>query len=175
MAVTGAGWVVHGHKHFPWLSYAPGSSISPVIFSAASASVLLYDALSTRVRNQVHLIEFDTARSGAIDLHLAGTFESWVWSKGEDWASAPVGSGLPGRGGFGFRVDLTDLARRIASEHARLGQRVLRTAELDAMEPRLEYLAPIDLVALEEILQCNQGIRLSMMSDGTIAETTSKR
>lgn len=164
--------VVHGHKHYPWLSYAPGSSISPVIFSAASASVLLYEALATKVRNQVHLIEFDTARSAAVNLHLAGTFESWVWSAGEDWTSAPVGSGLPGRGGFGFRADLTDLAQRIADEHAKLGQRVLRTPELNAMEPRLEYLAPIDLVALKEILQCRQGIRLRLMSDGTVADTT---
>src|SRR5580704_4645240 len=109
--------VVHGHKHFPWLSSAPGSSISPIVFSAASASVLLYPALSTQVRNQVHLIEFDTARSRAVNLHLAGTFESWMWSAGDGWAPAPVGSGLPGQGGFGFRVDLADLARRIADEH----------------------------------------------------------
>lgn len=163
--------VVHGHKHFPWLRYAPGSSISPVVFSAGSASVVLYDALHTQVRNQIHLIEFDTALSSAVNLHLAGRFKSWMWSAGSGWGPAPLGSGLPGHGGFGFRVDLKDLAQQIADEHRRLGRQALRAAELESMEPRLPYLAPIDLSALKDILDRDKGIALRLYSDGTISDT----
>lgn len=164
--------VVHGHKHFPWLRYAPGSSISPVVFSAGSASVLLYESLNTRVRNQVHAIVLDTAVSAAARLHLAGTFESWAWSSGVGWGRAPTDTGLPGRGGFGFRVDLNDLADHIAEEHARAGRRTLRHDDLVTSEPRLPYLAPIDLSALREILRRDYSIALRLYDDGSISDST---
>ncbi len=165
--------VLHGHKHFPWVRYAPGSSISPVLFSAASAGVLIHDPLITRVRNQVHLIEFDTAQTAAIKLHMAARFESWLWAFGTGWQPSPMGNGLPGRGGFGFRVDLRDLAQRIAAEHFHRGAKVLHGTDLEGIEPRLPYLAPIDIQPLSEILERDHAIRLRQISDGTISDTTS--
>lgn len=164
--------IVHGHKHFPWLRYAGGSSISPVLLSAGSASISLYQPLSTRVRNQIHLIEFDTTRSDGANLHLAATFRSWTWASGPGWMLAGSGTdGLPGVGGFGFRVDLADLARQVTEEHAVRGRKTLHGSELLAMEPRLSYLAPIDLTTLSDILRRDHGVALRLYQNGSISET----
>lgn len=165
--------IIHGHKHFPWLRYAGGSSISPIVFSAGSASISLYDPLNTRVRNQIHLVEFETPRSDAAGLHLAGTFRSWTWAAGPGWAPSASGTdGLPGRGGFGFRADPADVARRIVVEHANSARRTLRRDDLLWAEPRLAYLAPLDLSALTAILRRDHGVVLRSYDDGTFSETT---
>jgi 3',5'-cyclic AMP phosphodiesterase CpdA len=165
--------IVHGHKHFPWLRYAGGSSVSPVLLSAGSASVSLYEPLNTQVRNQIHLVEFDTACSDAVQLHLAGTFRSWTWAAGSGWMPSASGTdGLPGRGGFGYRADPADLARQIYDQHASMKRKTLRGVELLATEPRLEYLAPLDLECLAQTLRRDHGVLMRFYDDGTISETT---
>lgn len=47
----GSWLIIHGHRHWPSITYAPGGNNSPVVFSAGSLSAVLYDELTDKARN----------------------------------------------------------------------------------------------------------------------------
>lgn len=59
----GSWMVVHGHKHHPKLTYAAGGGTSPVVLSCGSFAAHLFPQLSSRTKNQFHLIEVNIPRS----------------------------------------------------------------------------------------------------------------
>lgn len=146
--------------------------MSPVVLSAGSASVSLYEPLNTKVRNQIHLVEFDTVRSDAASLSQGGTVRSWTWASGGWMPSASRSDGLPGVSGFGYRADPVDLAKQIVDEHASTGRKTLYRDDLLAIDPKLDYLAPLDLETLSGVLKHAHGVETRFYEDGTISETT---
>jgi hypothetical protein len=123
--------------------------------------------------HQVHLVEFDTARTEATDLNFGGIVRSWTWASGIGWlpASSSRSEGLPGVGGFGFRVDPADLAREIVQEHSARTTSRLQAEDLLRMEPRLPYLLPVDLETLQNILWRVHRVKLRLYDDGEISES----
>jgi predicted phosphodiesterase len=146
---SNAPWLIlHGHKHHPRLSYAQGNARSPVVFSAGSFSARLYPALQARVRNQFYRLNFsisDIARLGT----MVGTFESWAWYEASGWQRAPTATGLPDRGGFGYR-DIISLAKRFSILPR---GKIIGWEKLITRIPELVYLTPDDLGCLFHMLK----------------------
>ncbi|GAA4723701.1 hypothetical protein GCM10023350_02440 [Nocardioides endophyticus] len=138
--------VIHGHKHRPFIHYAPGGGGSAVLFSAGSFSAGLDGVLAQSTKNQFYVIDvLDDEASDAMGLGASGTFRAWSYSPmvGQAWVPSGVTDGLPARGGFGWRTDPTHLARRLI-QFARDRNTDTSWEELTAFEPRLVHLAPAD-------------------------------
>jgi len=155
--------VLHGHKHHPKICYAAGGNASPVVFSAGSLSAKLYPELATVARNQFYLIHFPTDQYPTHG--FVGTFDAWDWVSGSGWQRAgQYGSGLPGRGGFGYRGNLSVLAAEAA---AFLNQNTMPWSLLVSSLKKLEYLIPSDLEILFNRLRCLHNINVLMSQEGT--------
>ncbi len=64
--VSGGNWfVLHGHQHYPCVTYGHGDSASPVIFSAGSFSRRLND-LSAASANQFYHLQFPIGKYGGL-------------------------------------------------------------------------------------------------------------
>lgn len=164
--------VVHGHKHYPALGYAGDSTSGPVRFSAGSLSVQLYPALrEEEIRNQMYLLSFDIDQLNDLSLAGGGTFKSWDWSRKHGMRPARRRSGLPARGGFGFRRDGRELAAMALQlvRDTRPKQRLVTGEELVRSNARWEYVAPVDLIGLGREVKKLGGL-LVYEDDGTIKE-----
>lgn len=166
-------WIlIHGHKHFPRLAYATGSSSSPVIFSAGSFSVALHHSQSARARNQFYILEIPVGDLDSLGLDVAGTITAWDWITLMGWQPAGNSSGLPHIVGFGCREAVRSIARDIAS-HLPTQTSVLSGEEIIGALPRLRFLHPQDLQAVISRLRQDHQI-VMRMQDGKIIEAGRK-
>jgi hypothetical protein len=150
--------VIHGHKHWPHLAYAPGGATSATVFGAGSSSAVLYPDLATKVRNQVYLIEIPldvVATTG-----LVGIFRSWEWSCATGWRVARGGNGLPPKGGFGSRIGMKPAVSAITGEVMSASAPFLDWEQLVGKLPWLRYVLPNDIDAIVEQLERGHGIRV---------------
>jgi predicted phosphodiesterase len=114
---SGNNWVViHGHKHYPTVTYAKGGSASPVIVSAGSFSAALDSHYLATATNQFYIFDFDeiTIESNG----SAGIIRAWDWTKGTGWNKADsFDSARPHRlifgSGFGNRENPVVIAKKI--------------------------------------------------------------
>ncbi len=152
--------IIHGHKHHPKLTYAAGSSSSPVVFSAGSLCAQLYLQLQTRARNQFYIITLPYKTFAT--LGLVGTIAAWDWATGIGWNKAQKTPGLPWQSGFGCRTDPALLATQVAPRISTVSEwrTVLQS------HPELEYLLPQDLVLLFEALKRDHNIHVVEDSQG---------
>jgi hypothetical protein len=141
--------VIHGHRHWPHITYAPGQSSSPVVFSAGSLSAILYDELQDKARNQFYIIELDLAAPGSV----RGRFRAWDWISDSGFQAAREESGLPASGGFGVRMGGDELAERIADIVTESGAPFIAWSELQQRIPGMEFVAPRDLKECARILE----------------------
>lgn len=160
--------VIHGHKHFPALTYAPGTVGSPVILSAGSFSVALHQRLAHRASNQFYLVELATEDYDVLSLDIAGTVRAWDWINMVGWQAAGPRSGLPHRSGFGWRESITGLSLGIADHTPATGEVITREALYAAM-PRLKYVLPDDLQTALRRLEAVHGIATTV-NDGELIE-----
>jgi 3',5'-cyclic AMP phosphodiesterase CpdA len=145
--------IVHGHRHYPDLSYAQGGANSPVIFSAGSFSRRLGDIYEGKVANQFYEITLlGSGAREAVGLDIAGTFRTWTWGHSEGWIPAPERTGLPRRGGFGARGGLASIRAAIRAELQRYGPSGTSWEAIAAAVPAVRYLLPTDLAALLQAL-----------------------
>ncbi len=167
-----ARWIlVHGHKHYPALGYVGESTSGPARFSAGSLSVQLYPELrDNKIRNQMYVLEFDLDELSRLPLDGGGRFRSWDWSRNKGMRAAAAESGLPARGGFGYRRDGRDLAAMALDTARHMNRRVVRWDDLVQAEPRWAYVAPLDLAALKRELARNFDGLAHFEVDGTIRE-----
>lgn len=161
---TGYWIILHGHRHFPKVSYAQGAtSMAPIVFSAASFSGHLHPALSSHVKNQFHIIEIHLDKFES--LGCVGTFNTWSWSSGRGWRTASDDEGLPASGGFGYRHPTPLLAKQVQKA---LGSSTYLTGdEIYKTIPELKYLTPKDLDALSYCLKSKHNIDI-LISNGLI-------
>jgi len=153
--------IVHGHRHFPFLSYAPGGASAPVIFSSGSFARRLNDIYDGQVDNQCYLIELlGRADRDAVALDIAGRFKSWTWGHSEGWIPAPPRTGLPRNGGFGARPSINALRNQILQVLTATAPAALEWADLCAALPLIQYLIPADL----------RNLLLSLEQNGAILE-----
>ncbi len=145
--------IIHGHKHHPRLRYASGTGAAPVILSAGSLSAELYLELQTRARNQFYIVELDAGVASQLGLGLAGRVQAWDWVAAKGWDMAARRSGLPARGGFGYRSAGDVIAADIAGLVAASQTGYMTWQEVMAQRPRLDYLLPEDTDSLCDSLQ----------------------
>lgn len=158
--------VIHGHKHFPKLSYAQGGTGGPIIFSAGSLCGFLQPEINTLVKNQFYLIEFDL---DAIKRYgFVGKFRAWDWAHGQGWISASNNSGLPASGGFGLRAQIDLLSDEVAWLIDGAGKK--EWEEVIKSIPKLQYLTPGDLDILEIHLNKRHSIKVIKSSEGLIMQ-----
>lgn len=166
-----ARWLVlHGHRHIPMIGYAGESTSGPVRFSAGSVAYSLFPEISMVARNQFYLLEFAPTSMRTHGLPLAGRFIAWDWLRSVGPRPARRGSGLPHRGGFGFRRDGHEIAGDCLALSRRLGVRRLDwQRDVVAEDPRRAYLAPNDLEAMALALRRDGGMVL-YAEDGSVEE-----
>jgi predicted MPP superfamily phosphohydrolase len=155
----GSWLIIHGHKHHPKLSYASGSSASPIILSAGSFSAHLYPLLSTSVRNQFYILELDLDRRHQFG--LVGRGQSWFWSGSDGWIPSTTGAGIPAKFGFGYRENRVSLANRVSKT---VKTRVLKWRAIVDKFPELQYMTPLDLKAFAGTLHELHKVLLSFDS-----------
>lgn len=97
----GSWFIIHGHKHWPNIKYADGSSNQPLIFAAGSFSSKNLPREKNESKNQFYIIEFEISPMQDYQLSIAGIVKSWNWSLGVGWNLATIGDGIPYEMGFG--------------------------------------------------------------------------
>lgn len=138
--------IVHGHRHYPSISYAAGGANAPVIFSAGSFSRRLGDIYEGQVDNQFYVVELlQSTACESLDLDIAGIFTSWTWGHSEGWIPAPPRTGLPRQGGFGYRGSVLALAKRIVALLQQSQAPSIRWVTVRQQLPQVQYLVPTDL------------------------------
>jgi predicted phosphodiesterase len=148
---TNTHWlVIHGHQHMPDLSYGDASPFAPVVLSAGSLSATaLYPVKGRTPRNQLYLIDFDTAGAAPQRARVY----AWNWSPSVGWIQAGVDSGLPRLTGFGQRGGLPQLLNSViaAIDAAPAARRTWE--ELVAQVAEVQYLLRQDLDELIRLLR----------------------
>lgn len=147
--------ILHGHRHWPSLSYAPGNAGAPTVFSAGSFSASLYPELATKVRNQFYLLDIPKQQVAG---ELNGRFKAWDFVSDLGFQPAQSRSGLPHVGGFGKRLNGTQVASAI--ELALHGKKSMDWDELEDSVPDVRYLLPEDLSFCKDRLRDNHGIQI---------------
>lgn len=143
--------LVHGHKHFPRLSYASADCSLPV-FGAGSFSVILPDNIAGKTRNLFHLLRL---RSKELQgCKRPGEIESWEFHPGRGWEEPTFASAnLPAITGFGFRPNVAEIANTITRFFNNKRRDILRWSSITSRLPQLRYLVPTDLMSLAEELK----------------------
>lgn len=165
-------WIVlHGHKHHPALGYLGHSTNGPVWIAAGSIGADVLGDTSTKVRNQLHVVDVAKEPANLLGLRLAGEIRSFDWEPGRGWEPAAHNSGLPARCGFGYRRDGSELLAELAA-HLK-GQRSIRWTEICDWDPRWNFLTPADRNGFAEALRAAGGGLTGRHNDATLEVTLS--
>ncbi len=135
--------LIHGHKHHPRLDYLGGTSAGPVRLASGSIGADLLGESGTRVRNQMHVIDFDGSAIN-LGLFLAGTVRTFEWDPGVGWVDPGATSVLPAQSSFGYRRDGMELASWVLAQARQRNQRTWTWQEVIEAEPRCAFLADCD-------------------------------
>lgn len=153
--------VLHGHKHFPKITYAQGGGTSPVIFSAGSCAAIPDPDVQDQVGVQVYLITLDLKAGDNSNCY--GKFETWDWAGARGWNLSQKRTGLPSSGGFGHRSDIGLLAAGIARKVTAVPQ---HWDDIVRHHPKVLYMIPSDLDSLIQCLRTKHKCRLELNGDG---------
>jgi len=147
-------FVLHGHQHVPYLSYADGTPFAPIILSAGSVAAKTYPAIGgVHPRNQIHHVAIDldlTDQSGA---EVLGHITTWSWSPTVGWKAAKQDAGLPYQSGFGYRPHMIGIRDQIASKVAAAPQGVIKWERIIEQMPKLKFLLTSDISELAKLVE----------------------
>lgn len=149
LANTDNPWlVIHGHKHFPKVTYSGGDSAAVTVFSAGSFSAILTPVYFSTAVNQFYILDIDLG--DVADFGLVGTVRAWDWVKGVGWSPSVYRDTHSGRlvsgSGFGYRANIKQMAKDIDSFLA--GENVMAWSLVAAKFRSLKYLLLEDRVRL---------------------------
>ena len=164
--------VIHGHKHHPRLCYAGGPSSAPIVFGAGSLCAHLPPGSAGSARNQFYVIEVPWDRAATLGLELAGTFQAWDWLPMQEWRPAGPSSGLPAKGGFGYRIELSLEAKRLANHVKTCGEPFLKWDDILKWEPKYEFLMPRDRDSLMDTLERVHHVKTARDSTGGVLQVS---
>ncbi len=106
--------VIHGHKHFADVTYAPAPGMNPyVIFSSGSISARLHGGIEDRTSNQFYIIEIDLDKCIS-EGKAVGTLETHERLRGLKWGES-TSSNLPAKSGFGSAITPKAVADKITA------------------------------------------------------------
>lgn len=175
LAEDGQWLIIHGHKHRPYIHYAPGTGGSPAVFSAGSMGAIMDGEFSQAVENQFFLIELLKEEFALqLGLGVSGIVKTWTrspWGK-EPWRRATGSDAMPAVSGFGWRADPTVVASRIMDLLSE-DPSSCSYADIASRIDTLPYLAPDDLKRTIAILE-KRGCIVTFDANGAIErlETT---
>jgi hypothetical protein len=151
--------IIHGHKHHPKLSYAPGGATTVPVFAAGSFSATNSKGLTTVTRNLFHLI---TLRKDSSSAGCLGRIQSWEWHLGEGWITPNFTSAhFPAVTGFGYRGSVDDLADKLTGWFRSTGSETKHWSEAVSAFPEIEDLIPRDFRSLGERLSNTHKLTLA--------------
>lgn len=153
-----ASLLVHGHKHYPRLRYAPGGTESVAVFAAGSLAAYNPATLSN-TRNTFHVITFpDESPSGC---RGSGKIDTWEFNYSYGWRRRNRQSAdFPPVTGFGFRGDIDEVADRCASTLEEESGRVVDWSVVVDQVPEVQFLVPGDFDRLRRTLRQEHGAKL---------------
>jgi len=139
----GEWFVLHGHKHRPWIQNGGGVGPHAVVFSAGSLAVNLGGSeFADYASHQFYIIDFEeNAESSSGPLELAGQIRAWTRFR-KTWEIAARTDGFPGVSGFGFRPQMHALIDKI--EQALKVKNILNSDDLNSIEPALKFMSYTD-------------------------------
>lgn len=134
---------IHGHKHFPEISYAQGSTSEPVtILSAGSISAVINPEIIDRTGNQFYILEIDLDKSIETG-RVVGIFETFEWTLMKGW-SYSESKYLPARGGFGSSETPSKIANKIKNLLNDDDVLFLEESDLNDALENVKYFVPTD-------------------------------
>ncbi len=166
--------IIHGHKHYPRITYATGGSTSPIIFSAGSFCAQLYPELGPKARNQFYLIDFPIDQFGRLECSVAGKVNSWDWISMRGWQKASRESGIPAEAGFGYRCAHQHLVNSIVKYLTGLQEPYSDWSQLVEWKAEIDFLTPDDKEVLIKNLQ-EKGVQVLFDDDGVPVQVKVKK
>jgi 3',5'-cyclic AMP phosphodiesterase CpdA len=113
---TNSSWLVlHGHQHYPNLSYGAGRAYQPVVLSAGSVAAAVGSPDSSDVPNQFYLITLNEDKTMLANWGPCGTIRAWHWQMKRNWQRSPETFRIPYQTGFGCRRPSNELAQLVAA------------------------------------------------------------
>lgn len=143
--------IVHGHKHHPKLSYAPGAQPIPVL-AAGSFSAGLKNGLASRTRNVFHLITIQLPQS--VGTPVSGIIRTWQFREWKGWTPATwEAADFPHCTGFGCFDHPHNLASQIESIFRAKGTRFEHWSKIVAELPNIRLIPPSTFEAVGKRLK----------------------
>lgn len=132
--------IIHGHKHYAFLDYYSGGSGSQhTILSAGSLSAKLYEGIKERTSNQFYIVDVDLNLTEENE-QLVGKFHAYEWRMSSGWQLSESPN-LPGKGGFGSKISLTQVENKIHDLIREKGP-LLKEEDLIEVYSMIEYFPP---------------------------------
>lgn len=149
--------VVHGHQHYPNLTYSDADTFAPVVLSAGSVAARTFPVLGTHPRNQIHHVSIPLAKMDASGSDLFGEVRTWSWIQALGWQQAAADAGIPYKSGFGHRFDVRQVRDRIVA--IAKSQDLVDWSRILDEYPNLDYLVPEHLQSLLHFVE-QAGVRI---------------
>lgn len=139
---------IHGHKHDPRLEYK--NSIA--VFSAGAFSSTM-NILDLKADNTFHLISVEKNQR-------RGIIESWIYSPKDGWKQK-ADTYFPCLTGFGYRVDIISLAKKIADWFNVQAKDIIFFNDVRKEFPDVAFLIPFDQEMLGQTLLRYHSLKLN--------------
>jgi hypothetical protein len=143
--------IIHGHQHYPYLTYADADTFAPVVLSSGSVAARTFPVLGTHPRNQVHHVSIPLSKMDASGADLFGRIRSWSWIQAMGWQQAAADAGIPYHAGFGHRFDVKQVRDDVVS--IAKSTELLDWSHVASQYPKLEYLVPEHLQSLLHMIE----------------------
>lgn len=158
---TMSSWlIIHGHQHYPLMSYGPYKAFPPLIFSAGSISAKITSPLSAEAPNQFYLMTIETDPNKTNGWWPCGTIRAWSWVHRREWQPTPDGQNIPDGLGFECGDNVTSIASTIQTYVSAQSSHVTMQQIFDA-RPHLRFASREILDAVIKTLK-QQGIRCTV-------------
>lgn len=156
LADKGFHLLVHGHKHHPKLSYAPGVQALPVL-AAGSFAAGMKNGLASRTRNVFHSISIEYSKENKI---TRGSILTWQFRLSKGWTPASWDAvDFPHKTGFGSLIDPEQLADQVHKAFSNLNQPVAKWERVVHSVPDLQYVPPSSFEKVGSLLKA-KGLNL---------------
>lgn len=163
LEATSSNWlVIHGHLHYPYLTYGPGDAFQAVMFSAGSVSAKISSPLADEAPNQFYHITLETDQTKTNGWGPCGFVRAWSWSRRRKWKPTPQDQNIPDGIGFGCRdnaksiaIDIVDFIDR-RTGNATFGQ-------LFDEKPHLRFVMQRTFQQVVKLLE-SKGIKCTLTS-----------
>jgi len=143
--------LVHGHKHHPKLSYAPGA-VLPVL-AAGSFSAGMKNGLASRTRNVFHFISVEFCDQTKA---TRGTIVTWQFRQSKGWTPATCDAvDFPFKTGFGVLTPAEELAGKIETAYSAHAIPTVEWKHIVASIPDLQFVPPMTFEKTGELLRAN--------------------